>query len=200
MLRAAFLALLMACLPPSVRAQRGVAGSASAGVGPAHSNFGSHSGAATSHHSGRGPQWSHARHHGRGWGAFPYFFADNETGWPQDDVAQGPAIEAPLVRVRDESREREPTTPLPAQVIEIANNEATAGRPLPATVFILANGERLETQRYLLTASSVSLTVHRDQRTISLQMIDLDATVAANRERGINLRIPNDRNEISIRF
>jgi hypothetical protein len=46
----------------------------------------------------------------------------------------------------------------------------------------------------------VSLTVHRNQRTIPLQMLDLDASIAANRDRGIDLRIPSDRSEISLRF
>jgi hypothetical protein len=103
--------------------------------------------------------------------------------------------------VRDESRDREPTPPSPAQLIEIPNVEMTAVRkPLPATVFILKSGERLEAQRYLLTASSVLLTLQRDQKNIPLQMVDLDATIAANQERGINFRIPSDRNEISVRF
>jgi hypothetical protein len=31
-------------------------------------------------------------------------------------------------------------------------------------------------------------------------MLDIDATVTANRERGIDLRIPADRNEISLSF
>ena len=62
------------------------------------------------------------------------------------------------------------------------------------------NSEKLETQRYLLTASNLSVTVHREQRTVPLQMLDLDATLAANRDRGIDLRIPNERNEISLRF
>jgi hypothetical protein len=90
---------------------------------------------------------------------------------------------------------------LPAQVIVIPNTTRSAEtKPLPATVFILISGERLETRRYLLTANSVSLTLHRNQRTIALQMLDLDATIAENRDRGIDLRIPNDRSEISLRF
>ncbi len=35
---------------------------------------------------------------------------------------------------------------------------------------------------------------------IGLDRLDLDATIAANHERGIDLRIPADRNEISLSF
>ena len=71
---------------------------------------------------------------------------------------------------------------------------------LPPTIFILANGERLETRRFLLTASNLSFSIGRQQRTIPLDRLDLDATIAANHERGIDLRIPADRNEISLSF
>jgi len=67
-------------------------------------------------------------------------------------------------------------------------------------MFILRNGERFEARRYLLTHDNLSLTVDRRQRSIPLAMLDIDATVAANRERGIDLRIPADRSEISVGF
>jgi hypothetical protein len=62
------------------------------------------------------------------------------------------------------------------------------------------NGERLETQGYVLTASSLCATVQHSQRTIPLAMLDLQATLAANRERGLDLLIPENRNEVSVRF
>jgi hypothetical protein len=148
--------------------------------------------------------WSGERRlprNGYAYGDFPYFLPDYETGWPQGEENPQEANRPPLVRIHDENRDREPVPPLPAQVIDIpSTSKNTETKPLPATVFVLTNGEKLETQRYLLTASGVSLTVHRDQRMIPLQMIDLDATIAANRDRGIDLRIPNDRNEVSLRF
>ena len=107
----------------------------------------------------------------------------------------------PLVRVHDETPQRTPLQPSPAQLIEIPNASKTAHRqPLPATIFVLINGEKLETQRYLLTTSSLCATVQHSQRTIPLQMLDLQATLAANRERGLDLRIPENRNEVSVRF
>jgi len=67
-------------------------------------------------------------------------------------------------------------------------------------IFILANGERVETRRFLLTASVLTLSVDRRQRDLPLDMLDINATISANRERGIDLRIPLDRNEISLGF
>jgi hypothetical protein len=68
------------------------------------------------------------------------------------------------------------------------------------TIFVLATGERLEARRFMLTASDLAVVIDRQQRTIPLHMLDIDATVTANRERGIDLRIPTDRNEISLSF
>ena len=67
-------------------------------------------------------------------------------------------------------------------------------------MFILTNGERLEAERYLLTHDNLYVTIDHQQRTIPLAMLDLNATVAADHERGIDLRIPADRNEISLSF
>ena len=92
--------------------------------------------------------------------------------------------------------------PIPkAQVIDIpiAANSA-AGKPLPLTVFVLANGERLETAQFLLTAADLSVNNHRRQRTIPLDQLDLDATILANRQRGIELRVPANQNEMLLRF
>jgi hypothetical protein len=58
----------------------------------------------------------------------------------------------------------------------------------------------VETRRFLLTASVLSFSVDRQQRVVPFDMLDIDATVSANHERGIDLRIPVDRNEISLSF
>ena len=92
--------------------------------------------------------------------------------------------------------------PLPkSQFIEIpsAANVPAPKMPPPA-VFILASGERLEARRFLLSTSVLSFSVDRQQRTVPLSMLDLGATLNANHERGIDLRIPDDRNEISLSF
>jgi hypothetical protein len=71
---------------------------------------------------------------------------------------------------------------------------------LRPTIFILVNGERLETRRYVLTASNLTVSIDRQQRTVPLDLLDINATITANHERGIDLRIPTDRNEISLSF
>lgn len=203
MLRATLLALLMASAPSFLDAQKG------AGMGPAHGgtvcpNFGGHTGGAGNSQGFAGSrETGHGRHQrdANRFNAFPYFLPDYETGWPEDKPPSQEPNRAASVDADFESHDRAPLPPVPAQVIEIPNTSKNIEtRFLPATVFVLTNGEKLESQRYLLTASNVSLTLNRNRRTIPLQMIDLDATIAANRDRGIDLRIPNDRNEISLRF
>jgi hypothetical protein len=44
------------------------------------------------------------------------------------------------------------------------------------------------------------LSVDRRLRIVPFDKLDIDATISANRERGIDLRIPADRNEISLGF
>jgi hypothetical protein len=68
--------------------------------------------------------------------------------------------------------------------------------PQVATVFVLANGERLETRQYMLTADSVRVTIGGQQRVIAMSALDVKATIAANHERGIELKIPTSRHEI----
>jgi hypothetical protein len=88
-----------------------------------------------------------------------------------------------------------------SQFIEIpsAANAAAPKIPPPA-VFILVNGERLEARRFLLSASLLSVSIDRQQRAVPLSMLDIGATISANHNRGIDLRIPDDRNEISLSF
>jgi hypothetical protein len=95
------------------------------------------------------------------------------------------------------TRERLPKS----QFIEIPSvaNAATPKMPPPA-VFILASGERLETRRFVLSASVLSVSIDRQQRNVPLAMLDIRATLSANHERGIDLHIPDDRNEICLSF
>jgi hypothetical protein len=78
--------------------------------------------------------------------------------------------------------------------------DAAASKPQPPAMFVLTNGERIEAQQYLLTYDHVNLTVDRQPRTIPLAMLDINATLAADRQRGIDLRIPAGRSEISLGF
>jgi hypothetical protein len=96
-------------------------------------------------------------------------------------------------------RAQEPPIPK-AQVIEIPRVANANAKVLPPTVFILTNGERLEARRFMLTANLLSVSIDRQRRTVPLELLDLNATLTTNHEHGIDLRIPDDRNEISVSF
>ena len=215
MYRAALFTLLAASLLiVPVWAQRGggghaggghVSGGHTAGVS-GHSGFGGHRG------GGRFGSRRFSRDRGAwnnygygGIGDYPYFLPDDWYDGQDGYDGQGgdaPADSAPPRVVVQRVREEPPAKPVPpAQVIEIPHAASSAVlKALPPTVFILTSGERLESERFVLTANSLSISVQRTPRTIPLDMLDIDATLAANRDRGIDLRIPNDRNEISLRF
>jgi hypothetical protein len=85
------------------------------------------------------------------------------------------------------------TTPVP---------RSTHVRPKPAqkTIFVLANGERLESDQYTIEAGTLHVTVGGEQRAIALNALDLQATKALNRQRGIDLKIPQSRGEVYVSF
>jgi hypothetical protein len=126
------------------------------------------------------------------------FFSPYYDGFGFDSEVEAVPVAEPQIVIQ-----RPPDPPIPnAQVIEVpafANSSTPKVLP-PPTIFILANGERLESRRFVLTASVLSLSFDRQHRNVPLESLDLNATVAANRERGIELRIPDDRNEISLGF
>ena len=183
MFRAALLALVVSSLlGTAVEAQRAGGGSHAGRPGMGHFQAGSNGfGGRGSHRAGRGSYFS------------PYFLPDESYG-PGDPAAE------PFPRIIYSPPDPE-RPPVQAQVIELPGNSTfQESKPLQSAMFILTSGERLESQRFLLTASSLSVSVNRRQRVIPLDAIDLDATVAVNRQRGIDLHIPSDRNEISLSF
>ena len=76
----------------------------------------------------------------------------------------------------------------------------TAAKPVPPTVFILSNGDRVESSHYILTVDSVKLDQGETQSTIPISAINMNATIAANRKRGIDLKFPRNRAEIMLGF
>jgi len=91
------------------------------------------------------------------------------------------------------------THPISPKMIEISGGPSQRSMPpksVPPTMFVLKNGERLESHHYTLTMSSLRITASGNQRTIPLAEVDLSATLAANHERGINLKIPTKQSEI----
>ena len=147
---------------------------------------------------GQFPGYSH-QHDGLGAFLSPYFVPNDESCWWEESRPEPAGSgEAPEVVYAPSERERPPAD---AQVIEmpVAPNQKEERPPLPA-IFVLINGERIETQRFVLTVSSLSVNIDRRERVIPLEAVDLGATSAANLERGINLRIPADQNGVSLSF
>jgi hypothetical protein len=87
-----------------------------------------------------------------------------------------------------------------SQVTNAQDKNQPGSNPTSPAVFILSNGDRLESSRYLLTADSLCVQQGQTQRTIPLSAVNLNATIAANRERGIDLKIPKNRAEITLGF
>lgn len=193
--RAALFVLLVACvLPVFVRAQRAVGNAA---IQRARSSFSGQRGF---------PNRFSQRHEffpggSRRHGNFGSYFApyDEPFGYEYQQADVEPGTNGPIPRVVIPPA---PEPPVPkGQVIEIPGGaKSTGAKMLPPTIFILANGERLETRRFVLTASLLSISIDRQRRTVPLDMLDISATVSTNHERGIDLRIPDDRNEISVSF
>jgi hypothetical protein len=199
--RAALFTLLVASvLNGSLQAQRaGATFHGNAAGQPVRSGFVGQRGFPNRFFPRRGfpPSGSH-RHDSFGSIFVPYFVPyDEPFGYEQPDAEAVTNGTVPPVVIP-----RTPEPPIPkGQVIEfpgVANS--TAAKVLPPTIFILANGERLETRRFVLTASLLSASIDRHQRTVPFDMLDINATITANHERGIDLRIPADRNEISLSF
>lgn len=185
--------LVVSLLTVGVEAQRsggGFHGSGFHGFGP---GFRGHTGHRGFHHR-FGPD------SGYGWGGaffFPDFLPDDDSyvQAQSEPPANQPASQPQPVNYQPEP-EKPPADP---QTIELPP-VAQAPSQLPPALFILTNGERFEARRFVLTTSDLSVTVNRIERMIPLASLDLEATRAANRQRGINLLIPADHNVISLSF
>jgi hypothetical protein len=192
--RAALFTLLVACVVPgSVQAQRAVGNT---GGQPVRSGFAGQRGFPNRFSPRREfLPGGFRRHNTFGSYFVPY---DQSFGYEYEQPDAEAGTNGPIRRVVT------PLAPAPAvpkgQVIEIpAGANSTITKVLP-TIFILANGERLESRRFVLTASLLSISIGRQRRTVPLDMLDINATISTNHDRGIDLRIPDDRHEISLSF
>lgn len=87
------------------------------------------------------------------------------------------------------------------KVIEAPRTEsARPPKPNPKTIFVFANGERLEAEQYTIDAGFLHVVTGGQQRTIALGTLDLKMTIAVNHERGIDIKIPQSRSEVTIAF
>jgi len=77
---------------------------------------------------------------------------------------------------------------------------AVLAKPIPKTIFIFSDGEQLEADHYILYSKFLHVTAGGQERSIPLSALDIKKTVAANHERGINIRIPAGGNELFLAF
>jgi hypothetical protein len=150
-------------------------------------------------HSGSG----HRRGYGSAWlpGYFPYW--DDDDYFQDESSYQQPVnTTLPQVIVVKIEEPRPPAPPPePPKLIEVSQSkDAPIAQRLPPTLFVLTDGERLESRHYLLTAESLQIEVGRQQRTIPVSVLDLDASIALNYERGIEITVPRDNNQVLIGF
>lgn len=155
-------------------------------------------------HSGRGFSHHHAGHRNFGTPViYPY--------WPYYDAPMyDPPAPAPTVVVVPAERESPPATAaepqrsLPPTVIELA--VATGGseallKDRPSTVFVLSDGRKLEAKRYTITYTTVEISEPRKPVvSVPLSQLDVDATIAANHQRGIDLEFPKSQGELYLTF
>lgn len=156
------------------------------------------------HGSPNGPRRGYSRYRNYGSVFAPWYYPYWDGGWDLPDSAEPPAEGASpsviVLQSRDDGRQpaRVPESP---KLIELPDaKDAAAPKPDLPTLFVFANGDKLEARRYTLTPDSLRLEIGRQQRTIALDKLNIDATIAANRERGIDLKFPTDENQIFLGF
>jgi peroxiredoxin len=94
----------------------------------------------------------------------------------------------------------QPKPATPPKIIEVPQEiNAAPAKPVPRTIFVLTNGERIESDRYTVDADTVQVIVDGRERTFRTNELDIKATEAANRERGVEFRMPTRGREMVIR-
>jgi hypothetical protein len=162
-------------------------------TGPSNGFFPRHSGGRRYDRYGYGTVWLP-------WD-LPYW-DDDDNFWDKSYDQQPANTPSPQVIVVENKGPRPPAPPPePPKLIEVPQSkEVPVAKPQPPTLFVLKDGERLESRYYLLTVQSLQIEVGRQKRTIPVSTLDLDATIAANHERGIEVTIPRDRNTVFLSF
>lgn len=125
------------------------------------------------------------------------------AGYP--DVIEPYGDEGPQVIVIRDERE---STPAPAAVMQPKLIELPAsqeGKPRPQatvpTVLVWRNGQRQEVKQYAVIGQFLyDYSKPPTPRRISLDDLDLDATLHANSERGVQFLVPTSPSEVTVRF
>ncbi len=146
--------------------------------------------------------------HGNHFGAviYPYGLYNGffDNGYPE--AVEQPA--PPVIVVRDAPASTAPAAPVQVaaaepKLIEVSPSTTmfSSGTKTSPAIFVFKNGKRLESQNYTITDTVLTLKEpHRPAMRVLLDQLDIDATVAENRRRGLNLQFPENRSEILIGF
>lgn len=83
-----------------------------------------------------------------------------------------------------------PETPAPAATDSAATSE-TSSEPEPATVLVFRDGHQLEIGNYVIVGNTLyNMSGKYRQYKIALADLDLDATIKANEDRGVEFKVP----------
>lgn len=143
------------------------------------------------------------------WGYSPYSYGGLDPYWELGDSTESqssPPQQPQTIVVRDSEQKAASAPAASPKVIEVPARNTAQGRqgahagPAPPAVFILTSGQQLEAQRYLLTHDTLQVQHGRNRESIPLSQVNLEATIAANHARGIELQIPENRNELTLGF
>lgn len=146
---------------------------------------------------------------GNDWGYSPYAVAGLNPYWELGEPAQSQpssSQQPSVIVVREPEQKATSAPPASPKIIEVPQGESAQGKkaapagPVPTAVFILANGQRIESRNYLLTQDKLRLQHGRDQQVIPLSELNVEATITANRARGIDLQIPDNKNQLTLGF
>ena len=92
------------------------------------------------------------------------------------------------------------TTEVAAQEKNAPEKNGAVAKPNAMAIFTLTSGSRIESANYIVKVDSVQLEEKGMWRTIPLSSLNVKETVAANKERGIDLMIPDNPNQITLSF
>jgi hypothetical protein len=115
-----------------------------------------------------------------------------------DEMANQPP--PPVVVERNHGPQMPPTPVASPKLVEVPDAGSGGPQTQQPAVFVLANGQQIESSRYVLSDKSLKIDEGSQLRTIPLSAVNIDATVAANQQRGIDMTIPRDNSSLFVSF
>lgn len=153
-------------------------------------------------------QNSGRRFHGNRFGTvfYPYGAYDDffNSSYPEMVAQPAPPVivvrDTPVVPATAAPTQIAPAEPRMIEISQSATVFSSATKTSPA-IFVFTDGRRLESQNYTITDTMLTIKEpRRPAMQVPLNQLDIDATLAQNRQRGLNLQLPESRSEILIGF